>query len=115
MTSICSPARAEQTPYISHKWEFPGGKIEPNESQTDALVREIQEELHVTMMDLQFITTITHQYPDFIITMHAYSGHIDIDSITLTEHIDLRWLAKDELSNLDWAAADIPIVDALLA
>ena len=55
-----------------------------------------------------------HQYPDFEITMHSYNCYLDTKEITLNEHIALEWLSKDNLDKLDWAAADIPIVNKLM-
>ena len=96
--------------YLSEKWEFPGGKIEGNENHTEALVREIQEELNMQIEPLNHIITVDHTYPDFQLVMHAYLSKIIDGEPELTEHLDLKWLSVDLLSSLDWAAADIPIV-----
>lgn len=96
--------------YLSEKWEFPGGKIEYNENRTEALIREIQEELSMYIEPLKHLITVEYAYPDFELIMHAYLSQI-IDGVPkLNEHLDLKWLSKDELLELDWAAADIPIV-----
>jgi len=99
--------------YISHKWEFPGGKVEVGESLETAIERELQEELKVAVSGLQLLTTVNHEYPDFHITMHCFLCHLETQDVTLTEHIDSRWLNDSELWNVDWAAADIPAVKAL--
>lgn len=100
--------------YISHKWEFPGGKVEADESLETAIERELQEELKVTVSGLKLLTTVNHEYPDFRITMHCFLCHLETTDITLTEHIDSRWLNSSELWNIDWAAADIPAVKELI-
>ena len=100
--------------YISHKWEFPGGKVEAGESLETAIERELQEELRVTVNELRFLTTVNYRYPDFHITMHCFLCQLGTDNITLTEHIDFRWLGKGELWEVDWAPADIPAVEALI-
>jgi len=99
--------------YISHKWEFPGGKVEAGESLETAIERELQEELKVNVSELKLLTTVNHEYPDFHITMHCFLCHLETKDVTLTEHIDSRWLNSSELWDVDWAAADIPAVKKL--
>jgi 8-oxo-dGTP diphosphatase len=100
--------------YISDKWEFPGGKIEENETKIEALSREIREELHMTISVDAFLMTVQHQYPDFHLTMDTFLCSCADDTLTLTEHTDFKWLDLNELRTLDWAAADVPIVEKLL-
>lgn len=96
------------------KWEFPGGKIEAGESQEEALVREFQEEFQTRIIPDRYITTVHHQYQAFAITMHAHFARITGPAPTLTEHLAFRWLPLHELPTLDWAPADVPIVEKLL-
>jgi 8-oxo-dGTP diphosphatase len=111
---LCTQRGESKLDYISKKFEFPGGKIEPNESQEDALRREMREELDMLVnVDKHFIT-VEHQYPDFNIVMHAYICSSDSRQLTLTEHLSALWLTQDELLSLDWAAADVPIVQKLI-
>ncbi len=100
--------------YISKKWEFPGGKIEEGESREDALSRELSEELKIETTIGDLVMTVDHTYPDFRLIMHAYHCEIISGELTLTEHLDQKWLRGSELKDLDWAAADIPIVDKLI-
>ncbi len=95
------------------KWEFPGGKIEAGETSQKALAREILEELNTEIKVGDFITTVNHQYNTFSITMHAYQATVITGNLNLSEHLDSRWLSQDELNSLDWAAADIPIVEQI--
>lgn len=96
---------------VAKKWEFPGGKIEPGESHQEALSREIAEELSIGIAIGDFVTTVDHQYTTFAITMHAYRATILSGEPSLSEHLDSRWLTREELSSVDWAPADIPIVE----
>lgn len=101
--------------YIAYKYEFPGGKVELGESKEEAIKREILEELNLNIkIDSTFIT-VNHQYPDFFIVMHSFICSCNSPKLELSEHIDYKWLKKDELKSLNWAAADVPIVDELIA
>lgn len=101
--------------YISEKFEFPGGKVEEGETKEEALHRELLEELNLLIKIKSFLMTVVHLYPDFELTMHSYICEVDSKEITLNEHIDKKWLKVNELNQLDWAAADIPIVEKLIA
>jgi 8-oxo-dGTP diphosphatase len=111
---LCVQRKESKYDYISKKYEFPGGKVEPNESLEAALKREILEELSKEISIEKFYLTVDYQYPDFRLTMHSYICSCEDYSITLNEHIDFKWLPKESLDNLDWAAADVPIVEMLL-
>lgn len=111
---LCVQRNANKFDYISYKYEFPGGKIEPNETNEEALKREIQEELNIEIEIQKHIITVEHTYPDFIISMHTYLCKSQNRTLTLNEHVDHKWLEIVDLPSLDWAAADVPIVDYLL-
>lgn len=106
-------ARRKDEGELALKWEFPGGKIEQGESHQEALIREIQEELSTEIKVKDFIMTVKHQYNNFHLTMHAYFAEVVNGDLILNEHTGFRWLKKEELHSLDWAAADLPIVDFL--
>ena len=101
--------------YDSLKWEFPGGKIESGENREQALKREIREELDVEIGNLDYFMTVEHTYPDFHLVMHAYTCSILKGEPVLKEHVALQWLPVEELDQLNWAAADIPIVEKLMS
>lgn len=111
--TLCVQRGPAKFDYIAKKYEFPGGKIELGETKESAITREIKEELHLDIVDPQFFNTVHHQYPDFFITMHSFICPVEHKDITLTEHVDQKWLKIDQLHTLDWAAADIPIVEKL--
>ncbi|MGS0724548.1 (deoxy)nucleoside triphosphate pyrophosphohydrolase [Shewanella sp. 0m-11] len=99
--------------YISQKWEFPGGKVEAGETLIAAITRELEEELRITVTEPQLLLTIEYSYPDFDITMHCFVIETPTRDIELTEHIDSLWLSKEQLLEVDWAAADLPAVERL--
>lgn len=92
------------------KWEFPGGKIEVDETAEACLIREISEELAVQLTIVAALPVNEHCYPDFSIRLFPFVGRITIGSIVLKEHAAYAWLNKNELLGLDWAEADIPVV-----
>ena len=110
---LCVQRGEAKFDYISKKYEFPGGKLEPGESNIEAIKREIKEELLIEIDVIRPFLTNKHAYEDFAITMHSLICHSESYDVTLTEHIDYKWLAIDELDSLDWAAADVPIVENL--
>lgn len=87
-------------------WEFPGGKREEGESGEDAIIREIKEELGVTIETDGFIATIEHDYPDFHLIMDCYYAHVVEGVIKANEHMALRWISVDEIEVLEWLPAD---------
>lgn len=110
---LCVQRGESKLPYISKKYEFPGGKVEKGETNEAALIREISEELSLEIHDLKHFLTVEHTYPDFKITMHSYKCKVDYPILKLSEHLDFKWRSPNETDDLDWAAADLPIVDKL--
>ncbi|MCK0191559.1 (deoxy)nucleoside triphosphate pyrophosphohydrolase [Arenibacter sp. F20364] len=111
---LCVQRGANKYNYISKKYEFPGGKIENGETLEDTIIREVQEELKMTIKTEKQYLTVKHQYPDFALTMYSFICSCEDPTVQLTEHIAYQWLASSELEGLDWAAADIPIVEKLV-
>jgi len=111
---LCVQRNASKFEYIAFKYEFPGGKVEQGESNEQALVREIAEELNLDIQVEKHFLTVDHSYPDFRIIMHSFICRGLTYDLKLNEHIDYKWLKKDELIKLDWAAADLPIVDKII-
>ncbi len=94
-------------------WEFPGGKIEPCESQEEALKREIREELELEINVGGFLTTVEYDYPNFHLTMHCFICDIVGGEISLNVHNDAKWVTLEELDFQNWIPADIEVVEAL--
>ena len=111
---LCVQRNKGKYDYISYKYEFPGGKLEEGENEEDALKREISEELNLEIDVAENFLVVTHEYLDFDLTMHSYLCKANTEKLVLKEHIDAKWLFKNELIELDWAAADLPIVSKLI-
>ena len=93
--------------------EFPGGKIEENESKKDALIREIKEELDCPIKPTEFALDVEYQYPTFYLKMSCFWAVIESGTPKLLEHNDAKWLSKSELYSVEWIEADIQIIDYL--
>jgi 8-oxo-dGTP diphosphatase len=99
---------------IPNMWEFPGGKVEPNEDLFTALKREIKEELHCEIETRELHNDIVHEYETFIINLIAIKCKIISGTPTPTEHSKLIWLKRQNLASLVWAPADNPAVNQLI-
>lgn len=92
------------------KWEFPGGKVEPGESDECALVREIKEELDTDIEVQELLCTVEYDYPEFHLSMKCYACRVLSGNLTLLEHEDARWLSREELWSVDWLPADEEVI-----
>ena len=93
------------------KWEFPGGKIKQGEDAEAGLRREVFEELGIAVDIHRPLTPTTHVYPTFTVTLYPFICTIRQGTITLHEHAAITWLDPDRLRDLDWAAADLPVIE----
>ena len=92
------------------KWEFPGGKVEQGESFEECLIREIKEELNIEIEIDKTLIPSTHSYPSVTVKLIPFICKQISGKIALKEHADFKWLNTNELLDLDWAEADIPIL-----
>ena len=94
-------------------WEFPGGKIEPNETREDAIIREIKEELDIDIKADNYLEEKVFNYPEKDINLIALKCSKINGKIKLLEHEDSRWVDNSELEKFEFAPADIFIVEKL--
>lgn len=99
-------------------WEFPGGKREPGESSREAIVREIREELAVTVTPGPLLHTVEYDYPAFHLSMDCFLCQIAEGTMELREAQEARWLTRETLRSVPWLPADFSVlekVEALLS
>ena len=112
---LCFKKGTSKHSYLSNKYEFPGGKLESNESPEQALVREFKEELDldINIESLCLVCSIDYTYPDFDVRIHAFLvPHIGKDLI-LKEHTSMMWVSIYDLQSLDWVPADLQIISKI--
>jgi 8-oxo-dGTP diphosphatase len=108
-------AQRSETMSLPLKWEFPGGKLAPYEDAAACLKREIEEELGVGILIQDPLPPSDWQYPAFGITLHPFICTLHSDDIALAEHKAIAWVKPAELAALDWAEADVPVLQNYLA
>ena len=99
---------------FADRWEFPGGKIELGESREEALIREVKEELELDINNLEYLTTVEYDYPNFHLTMHCFICEICGGELVLNAHNDAKWVSLEELSTQKWVPADVEVVEKIL-
>jgi 8-oxo-dGTP diphosphatase len=94
-------------------WEFPGGKISWHETPEEALSRELEEELQISINPLHKVTELRHQYGDRDVTLQIWHcGKVDPISIRPTEHDETRWLSREGLMEVKWLPADRALIES---
>ncbi len=99
---------------LALKWEFPGGKIDRDENPETCIKRELVEEMGVEVDVCRTLDPVTHQYSFFTVTLYPFVCAIRSGNIDLREHAAIKWLPPEELLSLDWAEADIPLIEHYL-
>ena len=103
--------RSTGDPNVLGKWEFPGGKVEPNEDELHAIEREILEEFELKVKAKTFLINNVCEYPNKIVDLRLYSCDYISGEFKLHNHSEIAWVNKDELLNYDLAPADIPLAE----
>jgi len=99
--------------HLEHKWEFPGGKIEPGETPEVCLARELKEEFGITAEIKEFVAESVFSYGEKTIRLLGYRAKYVHGEFSLAVHEAIAWVRPDELMEFDLAPADIPIARAL--
>ena len=95
-------------------WEFVGGKVEPGETKEQALIRECQEELAITLNVNDVFMDVVHEYPDINIHLTLFNVTIADGVPQLIEHNDIKWILPAEIPNYDFCPADEEILDVII-
>ena len=96
------------------KWEFPGGKLELAENEESCIRREIKEEINIEIEIIKKLSNNIHDYGEFKINLIPFTARYVSGDTLLTEHSAYKLLDPAELLDLDWAEADLAIVEELL-
>ena len=94
-------------------WEFVGGKVEQGETKEQALVRECQEELSVTLSVGDVFMDVVHEYPDITVHLTLFNATIAEGIPQKLEHNDIRWISVSEIDNYNFCPADVKILDKI--
>jgi 8-oxo-dGTP diphosphatase len=108
-------AQRSETMNMPLKWEFPGGKLESGETPEACLVREVREELAIGISLGRALPVTTHSYETFTVTLYPFVCTPADGVMTLHEHRAIVWMEPEQMSALDWAEADLPIIAGYLA
>ena len=96
-------------------WEFVGGKVEPGETKEQALIRECQEELAVTLAVNDVFMEVDHRYPDLHVHLTLFNASILDGTPQMLEHNDIRWITTQEIQQYEFCPADVEILRRLQA
>lgn len=112
--NILIAKRASGDSTVYGKWEFPGGKLEPGETQFDAIERELKEELDIKVKAKNFIVNTIHEYPNKVVNLNLIECEYISGEIKLNDHLDYDLASKEELLTYDLAPADVKIAEFIV-
>ncbi len=99
------------------KWEFPGGKIEENETMEDAIIREIKEELDAKITPKKYLCKVEYDYGNFYLIMNVFICSLDSENLNFKEHEAAKWIdlkkLDSDVSSLDLLPADVLVIPYL--
>ena len=103
--------RSTGDPNVFGKWEFPGGKVEPDENEMHAIEREIKEEFELIIKAKEFVINSICEYPTKVVDLRLYKCDYVSGEFYLHDHSEYKWVDKEELLEYDLASADIPLAE----
>lgn len=96
------------------QWEFPGGKLEDDETASDALKREMMEEMELHINVDEFLMTAHYDYPTFHLEMDCFMCSLVNEEIHLHDHSAIQWInINDNTKNINWVPADVQVIEAV--
>ena len=110
---LCTKRDQGKYDYVSLKWEFPGGKMEANETEVQTLARELREELEIEVEIGDKYYQVEHDYPDVHLSMAVYVCKMISKQFKMNVHKDIKWLKPQDMLKLDWAKADLPVAEKI--
>ena len=108
---ICQRPANKARPLL---WEFVGGKVEPDETKEQALIRECKEELNIIIEVGDIFTEVVHAYPDITIMLTVFNAKIVEGAPKLIEHNGLNWITPDEIPQYEFCPADVVVLEEIL-
>lgn len=103
--------RATGDENVLGKWEFPGGKVEPNEDEMTAIEREIKEEFELEVKAVKFLVNNVCEYPNKIVDLRLYECKYVSGEFKLHDHYECKYVSKDEILDYELCPADVPLAE----
>lgn len=110
-TKVLLARRSTGDVNVLGKWEFPGGKVERDENEFDAIEREIKEEFELIIKAKKFLVNNVCEYPTKVVDLRLYKCDYVSGEFNLHDHSEYKWVVKEELLEYDLAPADIPLAE----
>ena len=95
-------------------WEFVGGKVEPDETKRQALIRECKEELNILLFVGDVFMDVIHEYPDLTVHLTLFNATISEEEPQKLEHNDIQWISPSEIPNYEFCPADEAILEKII-
>lgn len=111
---LCVETLEDKRQYLSYKFEFPNIEVDPEKSHEEILKNKLELELKISAEVKEHFIKTTFEYPDHIVTIHAYKCEAKDPSLTLQSHNRFNWLEIQHLKEVDWADANLPIVEKII-